>query len=782
MGRLRPDLRHTWRSIRARPAAMAGGLLVQAVGIGLVAAVFGLADPFVLRPLPYPESNQLVHVSVQAVGRLTPATISQIRPARPLHVADWAQRTDVFRSIAAYRRRGTIRVRLPGGATLFRVAEATPAFFDTVGVPAPGWAAAVHAGQADATPLVLTADAFRRAFGAQPTADVVGRTLPTDDGGAIRVVAVLPDRFVFPSDFLLHRSDALTPATSDMPVDGATVIARVAPGMTPAGIEPALSATAPQGSIVAAEPLRAYLAHSATRLALIALAAGAFIVLICAASLGGLSVARSVFRAGELATRQALGASRRDFARLLLVESALTTIPAVATGLVLGAVALALSSRVLPMEFAPLGNPAMTARGVTCAGATGVFLLVAQFLPAWASWRWLLARTVAHQASERRLRSARLALMVTESALVMVLLVGAAFLGRSYLYLVGQDTGFSGDVLAVEVSYPETDSRAALQADIDRTIASLHGVIGVASAAASQGPLVNHVIAQDLTVINGTVVPATTELVTPDYFEAVGSPILYGRALTAQDGKTAVVVSESLARREFASASSAVGRPAGRNAQIVGVVRDTFNVALDQPPEPTVYYLLHDPPPCHGADCNRVTYVLRLTDGAPDVGPAVRRAALGVNSDAIVEDESSLSERLGQSVADRTFATLILSFFATAGIIIAAGGLVAMVAFVVARRTREVAIRMALGAPRAHVVRVVIAEAAWATSTGIVSGLVLGAIGSRTLEHLLYGVSPGDWSTLAGAAAFMLAASMVATLMPARRALAIAPSVALRAE
>jgi putative ABC transport system permease protein len=779
MGMLSLDVRHAWRSAVGRPGATTGRVLVQAVGIGLVAAVFGLADPFLLRPLPYFESNQLIAAQGTPRDREGSAAAgSLLTPG----AAAWAQRTDLFQHAGAYRRRGTIRVRLPGGAAILNVAEATQSFFDTLGVPGPGWATAQHMATAGVTPLVITQSAFRRAFGSRREA--IGRTFPTDDGGTIRLVGVLPEDFLFPSDFLLRRSNALTPATKDLPMSGTTVIARLRPGITSTRVQTALSAASP-ALLVTVQSLRGYLGHYARHLALVALVTGGVIFLICAANLGSLFVARSFFRASELRTRRALGASPVDLLRLIIVEVALGTAAAFACGLLLSAIILGLARRVRPFEFGVLGDPAVTGRVVACAVLAALVLLTVEFSSAWGTCRWILASGAGHRPAGRGVRTVRFALVAAQSALVMALVSGAAFLVRSYVDLMRQDTGFTGDVLAVKASYPSARAGSALQTDIERTLESMRRIIGVHAVAASQGPLVDHVVSRGLTVVGGKVVTAVIEHVTPGYFETVGTPLVEGRTLAVGDDKArAIVVNQALARRDFPTARSPVGRLVGADSQvaIVGLVGNSFTTALDEPPEPTIYTPLHDPPPCHGADCNTITYLLRLADGAPEITIAARRAIVQANRDAVVEDASRLGDRLRYSIADRTFAALILALFATAGIVIGAGGLVAMVAFVVAQRTRELAIRVALGAQRSHVLLVVAGETGLAAVLGVALGLLVSAVGSKMLEHLLYGVRPGDWSTLVGAAALMVSASVIATLTPARRALRVQPAISLRTE
>jgi putative ABC transport system permease protein len=288
-------------------------------------------------------------------------------------------------------------------------------------------------------------------------------------------------------------------------------------------------------------------------------------------------------------------------------------------------------------------------------------------------------------------------------------------------------------------------------------------------------------------VVHGRGVGGVWKRVTPGYFQAVGGTIIAGRSLTAEDGgPTAVVVSESLARRAWPNQSPLGERvPWNRDRQVtvVGVARDEVNFALDAPAQPTVFSLLENPwAGCTGPGCGTVSFVVRTERDSSGFRDQMTRLINTVNPDAVVFEAASIRERLAGSVKDRSFATLVLAFFAFAAVGICTAGVVGIVAFVVTRRTRDVAICIALGARTRDILQMVVGEAVAASASGTVVGLLLGRWASKALEHLVYGVQVGDWATTAAAALLMLGLACLAALFPARRALRLSPTTALRTE
>jgi putative ABC transport system permease protein len=783
MDRWRQDLVHAWRAVRARPGATLAMMLVLALGVGLVTAMFALADPFLFRPLPYSAPDDLVVITLRSDGPIGRGRQSGI-PA----LAEWQGRSDLFAGLAAYRLGEPVRIRLPGGAAVVRTAGVTEQFLDVLGTPVSAWLS--YESSTDGTlPLTLTASAFQRLFGSNKVGEHFSRTLQTPDGRSVRIVGSLPPMFLFPSPHVTFPVEALTSMReAQVSVDSAgVIIARLRAGVSIAVVQDALAATLPSAAQARIEidSIDRYMTGRVRPIALGALGAGALILLVCVGNVANLLLARAAFRMREFATRRALGASRADLTRLVLVELGFVTAGAVASGVWLAHLSLEVANRLMPVEYLALGGPSITWRVVGFGCAAGGVVVLAGLLPVYTVARAMPA-TVVGEASgveARRIRTLRFMMAATQTAIAIMLAAGAVLLVRSYVNLMTRQTGFSGDVIVLTTSY--SPGGEGLQQRIDATIGRLGAVPGVQRAAAAIGSMVDRLIMPGSIVVDGEPIPAIMKHVTPGYFEAVGSTTIRGRPLRAADvHRSAVVVSESLARRAWPD-QPAVGQRIGRSreTEIVGVVRDELNFLLDGAPYPTVFSLMQNVwDNCTGSACGQVSYVVRPADDAPALRPITSRIITDVDADAVVFDTRSIDERLSWTVKDRAFATFVLAFFAVAAISVCAAGLVGIVAFIVSRRTREIAIRVAIGARPTHVLRTVAAETLTAVLAGIVAGLIAGRWAALSLEHLVFGIDAGDWTTSAITAVAMIVLTVLAVMLPARRALALSPSDALRVD
>ena len=784
MHALRQDVWQTWRGIVSRPGATIATVLVLAIGIGLTSTIFALADPFILKPLPYANPDRLAVLSLQSENR---------KPGPFPTLADLRARTDLFVDVAAYAPVDIerIRVRLPERDVMLSTATVSRSFFAVLGVPVAlpaDWQAGAGAGE---TPVVLLPEADAR-LREQP----VGAALPTQEGRVIRIAGALFDGFLFPRNRVDPPLSALAPLADGPLMEvqisgrGSTsstsrmVIARLAVGVSPELVESAMSPpeSGERAYSLRARSLDAYMSERLRPLALGACAAALLIVVVCAANVSNLLLARGASRTRELMSRAALGASRVDLIRLVLIELAMLALIGVAGGLAYASLALSVAALIVPSEFVALGAPAVTGRVVLFAMALGTIVMSGGVLPALAVWRLAPSSLLAQAAptESRGIRLLRFFMAAGQSAVAMILIIGAALLGRSFLNLVAQDTGFSGDSVVVSASYPAAHTREPLQRDIEATIDRLRRMPGVTAAAAATGSgMVDGSGAGTTLTIAGKARLMRTKSVTGAYFDAVGSAIVAGRALTDADRPfDGVVVNERAAA--FWPGGLAVGSAVSRGAAtatVVGVVADTFDFALDLPPEPMFFTVLDAP-----ASGSRVNFVVRATQSLDAVRGPAERAITEINRDAIVTDVSAIGDRLSASVGDRSFATLVFALFASAGIGVCASGLIGLVSFVVARRTREIAIRTALGAQGRDVRRLVMRQALTAALAGAIAGLITGWWLSRWLENLLYGIEAGDMLTFVSGAAVMLVVVGLASWLPARRALRLSPTIALRAE
>jgi putative ABC transport system permease protein len=514
---------------------------------------------------------------------------------------------------------------------------------------------------------------------------------------------------------------------------------------------------------------------------------GLLIFLTCAANIANLLAARGASRLREFGARQAMGATRVDLARLVLVELAGSTMVAVAIGLGLAMAALKLLAVVMPADYAALGTPEVNERVVFFAGAIGLVVMVAGLAPAWVAWRVNASALAPHTASTegRRARVLRFLLTASQAAVAMVLLMGGALLVRSYARLLNQDTGFAPDAFVLTTSeraYPASTGVIRSE-DISATLARLRLVPGISHPAAVSGVMGDDVSAISLERMNGRFIrTGGRELVTADYALATGTRLVAGRFFTDADAGHAFVVNEAFAKLCCANRLAigtilAAGTP--DQATIVGVVADALDSALDRAPVPRAFHPLHD---VSYALSTEIHYVFRASAPIDAWLPLAERAIHDVDPSSVVTGASTINARLFDTVRDRSFATLVVVLFGVTAIVVSAAGLIGVVGFSVARRTREIAVRMAIGA-RARDVRWLVArEAVLAATAGSIGGLVAGAWLAGTLTHLLFGVPPEDILSFASAVVVMAVVVGVAASIPASRALRIDPCDALRSE
>ena len=781
MDKLRSDLLSVARIVSTRPTATLATVVVVGLGIGLVSAMFALADPFLLRPLPYARPHELVsiRVSVKHGGKLA------IIPT----LADWQARRDLFTNVATYEINQPARLTLADGSIALRTASVSSSFFPMLGLPVtvpPEWARS--AGASD-IPLIVTPAAPRKI---RDEDQAFGRAFPRQEGGTLRIAGRLPSSFVFPGAGNVTGIGGLIPLRNQPLVEvqelgratssrSLSVLARLRRGVTPHIVETALSSHSQDGSgiTVTAESLASQMTQRLKPLAFGALAAGALILIVCAANVGNLLVARIVYRTREFATRQTLGASRWDVSRLTLVEVGFLAIVGVAFGLALTAWTLAACNTILPREFSALGEPSLTNRVVVFACLAGAAVMVAGLLPAWVAWRATPVALFTQMArtDTRPIRALRFTLASIQSALAVILFLGATLLGRSYVNLLVQDPGFASDTVVVSVSYPSNVVGEALQAQIDDTLRQFQRFPGVHTTAASIGSMIDDMRAGGLVRFNGASTLVARKAVTFSYFDATGSLLIAGRSFTDRDNPlTACIVNEAFARTHNGGASP-IGRIVTvgvRPVEIVGVVRDTYDLALDERPTPTMFVPLQNP-----SAGFRITYVISVTTERP-AAEAIERSVAAVNPEAIVLDGSTVRERLMRSVRDRSFATVILALFALAALGVSIAGLMGIVMYTVARRTREIAIRVAIGAGSPAIRYLVMREAVAAAAFGVTLGLTASIWLSRALESLLYGIRPADPLSMTIAAIAVIAVVGLAAWLPARRAVRLSPTAALR--
>jgi len=777
------DLRHAWRTLTNGWSGTLGIVSVFALGIGLLSAMFALTDPYLFRSLPYERPEELVVITVDEDG-LTPEIVLPT-------VADWRARTSLFQGLAAFNSE-SMRMQVEGETSTWSMRLVTTDFFDVLGVPAPmpaDWRPAPPGG--DEAVLITEAGRARMARESSP----LGRRFQTSDGPGLVVAGILPGGFLFPDAGPVRRIAGVRPYDPSAVItlafirgrafrnDRPTILARLQPGLSPEAVSSALAMPLSGGARlrVEVERLADRMTGQARPMAIGAIAAGALILLVCAANVTNLFMARGAFRTAEVATRLALGATRLDLIRLRAIELMLATMASVGVGLVIAWAVLVLVAKTVPDQYVTLGAPVMTWRVAGVAAGAGLVIVLIGLLPASLTGGWTRqAAPAARLSSSRPVRWLRFAFAAGQSAVAMILVVGAGMLVQSYVNLVSQDTGYDPDAIAIDVRYRlmvGPDFITTLERSLDR----LRRVPGVGHVAATDLMIADGSSSNGF-IVEGKSVMLDSRRVTAEFFDAAGIAVRQGRALAVGDEPwRQVVVNESLAARLWPGAAP-VGRMLTRNDQarsqatIVGVVQDVLDRALDEPRAPMVYTLFHT-----SRRERSHSYVVR-PHGRDIPASELRRAVLASWRDGEIESIARLGDRFGDTVRDRTFATLMLGLFALAGAAVTTAGLIGIVTFVIARRTREIAIRVAIGASARHVRGVVTREALYAAISGGVAGVLVGRWLSGWLEHLVFGLVAGNWTTtvLAGVAlaTIMLGASHVA----ARRALRVPATLALRAE
>lgn len=782
------DLRHAWRSLGARRGSALATMAVFAIGVGLLSAIFALADPFILRPLPFARPGELVAIDVRSTG-LSP-------DARIPTLDEWRARGDLFKDIAASRGGPTVQLKLADGSVMFRTGLVTENFFDLLGVPvaryapwrATTWASTWRPSRAGPDPsdlAVIVTPHGRTAL--RWTADE--RDLRLTDGGAVRVAGVLSDTFLD-----LVGCDGLA-AYEVGPVidaywspDGSSwgyarhdLIARLQPSVTPDVVQRALAVPLPSGGRldVTVEPLADRRTRAMRPLALGAFGAGLLILFVCAGNVANLLLARGTYRAQEFATREALGATRLDVARLWLAELGLVALAGATAGLAIAWIALHVAAGVIPAQYVALGAPDVSARVVAFALLAGAAVAIVGLVPAVLVSRVAPRTLLARRASTAgpRVQILRVGFGAVQAALAMVLAVGAAMLLQSSMNLLRRDPGYDGAALTVHVSY-----RPASAAVVDETVRSsidrLKHLPGVQAVSATTQAVMDGQRGGGVTLDGRPGVFVFDTFVRPEFFDAAGMTIVQGRPLGEGDHDWRAVVVNQAFVRQYLPATPPLGHLLTRSARqgiIVGVVRDVLDGGLAAAPRPTVYSLMTEVP-------SPVVYVFRAIGDPAGYREPIRRALVAVNDDAVVSDVDTIDRRLRDSVRDRTFATLVLTMFCLAGGGVTVAGLAGIASFVVARRTREIAIRIAIGATGGDVRRLVAREALSAAVIGGTAGLLIGRWLSTWLTSFTYGVEAGNWTTAVVAGAVMLVVMVAAALAPAGRAVNLQPTEALRVE
>ena len=809
MDTLGQDVRYAARTLARSPGFALLAIVTIAVGVGANTAIFSVINATLLRPLPFPRDQELVLVSL--ANRVTKQSFNNTSPATFL---DWRARNHSFAGLAGFRE-ATITLTSGDRPERLSGAMVNANFFDVMEVKPSLGRTFAPADEIHGSPRVaVIADAlWRQRFGAR--SDILGQSARFDDE-PYTIVGVAPAGMDYPGKAQIWVTphwrvpdDPLLPPSQDPSADRTHgyffVIGRLKGGVTFQGATVDMEAVAaslerdyPQANQnigVALTRLRDDLVADDVRTTTMLLfGAVGLLLLIAAANVSGLLMARATSRHQEIAVRIAIGATRGRILTQLLTESVLLAMAGGAAGVLLAMWMVAALVRFSPTDLTVAGAVTVDRTVLGFALATSTFTgLLFGLAPA----RQLSALNVnddlkqsARGASGARQRRLRALLVASEIALSLVLLVAAGLTVRSFVRLERVPPGFSPEGVAT-VSIAPSPTRYGTQAQRaelwERLRAALRQTPGIQLAGAtSRLPLLPGNSRRGLAI---STLPASDQPVadyrtaSPDYFSVMGIPLLRGRAFEDADreGRPLVAVVSQSAARRFWPGRDAVGEHfkinvPGPDYTIVGVVGDVHAASLEIAPQPTVYV------PYRQDAFPFMTFVLKSSGAAAATANAVRAAVWSVDKEQPVGAVLTMDERLSESMVRRRYSVTLLSAFGITAVLLAAVGLYGVLAFVVSQRRREIGVRIALGATARNVVADVLGEGMRLAAFGMAAGLALALAITRLMSALLFGISPTDIATFAGAATLLSVIAVTASLVPALRASRVDPLVALRDE
>ncbi|HST53143.1 MAG TPA: ABC transporter permease [Pyrinomonadaceae bacterium] len=812
MGTLIQDLRYGLRALSKSPGFTVVAVLALALGVGANSAIFSVVNAVLLRPLPFPEEGQLLRLGEGTRGQALPERGEFSFP----DYRDVRAQAQTLSHVAVFLNSGTV---LRGdGLDEEQVygADVTPEYFAVLGTqPELGRVLTDDDNHQNADAVVISHGLWQRRFGGRR--DVIGQPLKMG-GSTMTVVGVMPAGYEYPfratrQDFWEPLDDRPDPAREQRDNHSYNVIARTKPGVT---VEQAnadldtisrrLEQQYPDSNttvLAAGAPMRDDVTRDVRPALLILLGAVLFVLLIACANVANLTLARATTRRKEIAVRTALGASRWRIVRQLLVESLLLSLAGGAAGLLLAMWGADVLVAAGPADIPRVEQVGLDARVVAftflVSALTGVlFGLVPALTASKAELTGALkegARGTTEGLRRNRLRSL---LVVSEVALSLVLLIGAGLLIRSFVRLLQTDPGFDASrVVALDIplgrqQYGTPEKQAAF---FDQLVERVRRLPGVEAVGVVNNVPLGHQIDELAFNIGGRQpfppgdqAQAHATIVSPGYFDALRIPLREGRAFSQHDGANTprvMLVSEALARKYFAG-ERAVGQrlvvehdaPLGNvTYEIVGVVGDARRRSLEEAAEPE-FYVLNDQLPQR-----RLNLVVRTSASDPaSLTGALRGAVAELDKGQIIWQTRTLDQLVSASVARRRFNMTLLGVFAAVALLLAALGIYGVMAYSVTRRTHEVGVRMALGAQRGDVLRMIVGQGMTLACAGVAVGLAAAFAVTRVLSGLLYGVTATDPLTYAGLALLLAAIAFVSCYLPARRATKVDPMVALRYE
>ena len=795
---LRNDLRFAVRALIRTPGFTCVAIISLALGIGANTAIFSMVNAVLLQPLPFAAPERLVFIGEGAAGDPP----GQQNATSPGSFFDIRNQTRAFTGVAAFSgTQGALVGR--GEPEMLQGTMMAGGLLEVLGVrPLLGRTATSEDEAAGAAPVVvLSHDTWTRFFGADRS--VVGTTINLGDAPRT-IIGVMPESFRFPSTAQYWIPWQMTPefrANRDQYRLG--VVARLRPGATLETASSDLELVAARlrtewaqyntGLRLDVLPLRNVIIGDSARSLYLLMGAVALVLLIACANIGNLLLARAAGRRREIAVRKALGAGQGRIARQMLTESVALALLGGLAGVFVGRSLLALLVR-----SSSIGLPRL--EGVSLDATVLLFTLGISTL-AGIAFGVLPALRLSKAGATEALRSGnrtaggdrwtRSALVVSELALAVVLLAGAGLLLRSFARLQQVDPGFpAAQLLTFSVS-----TRNAPPGFLDGTLERIRALPGVRNAAVvSQLPVTGRGAGAWFNMFDRPTGPNETppavayRVTSQEYFSTAGIPLRRGRVTTSDDrldSHPSVVINEALAREYWPD-----GDPIGRDvylgapdnrifprATIVGIVGDTKDAGLNAPAIPTVFIPREMMP-----NWTSYSFVIRTSVDPHSLAAATRAQVRALNATAPIRNMQTMEEILASAVGPAKWSMTLLGLFAAMAVALAAIGIFGVLSFTVAQQTRELGIRMALGAAPRAVRFMVLAQGMVLAGAGVLLGVGGALILSRFMETMLYGVQTTDPPTYGAVALVLVCVAGVASYLPARRATQVSPMVALRSE
>ena len=797
------DVRFGLRLLRKNPGFTAAAVLTMALGIGATTGIFSVVNAVLLRPLPFPDVDRLVMVWEGARQRP-----DDLGPVGLLRFLDWKDQSMSFESMAFFE---------PGvwDQTLTHAEEAAqmvgartgPTFFSVVGAaPLLGRTfTGEEAKEGGPSAVILSHGTWRRLLGADPA--IVGKTIRLDRKPHT-VVGIMPAdfRFIGAADFWLPfpmDSDSIKPVGpgTGRGAHGGYMIGKLKPGMTREQARAELETIASRRTqyplferdrAVRVTSLHEHLVKSSRMLLYVFQGAALLVLLVAAANVANLLLARSASRAKEMAVRLSLGAGRSRVLRQLLTESLLLAAAGGGFGLLVAQWGVS-GLRTLAAGFVPrMGDVSMDGHvlAVACLVtlASGVICGLA---PALRATRIDLNECLKEGGVARGLAGSRRSvtrhgLVIGEIGLSLVLLIGAGLLLKSFVLLSRVELGFNPrNVLVVKMVGAGEALLEPTGGELLERLSSLPGVQAV--GAVSHLPPERAGTWFDMSIEGGSTNQVYRQAMTPGYFRAMGMTIVRGRGLTEQDNAGAlpvVVVNETFVRRCCGGidplGKQLVTHPVNITEQkhntIVGVVKDVRNQTFLNEIEPEAYYSYRQE--SFSAD----SLILRTASERMRLAAAVREVIRSVEKNRPILSIQTMEDRLAGSITPQRFQTTLVTLFSAVGLILAAVGIYGVVSYSVAQRVREFGIRIAVGAQRGDILQLVVRQALWLVAVGLGIGLCGALALTRALKSFLFQVGTMDLATYVAVSVFLAGVALFASYVPARRAAKVDPMVALRYE